>query len=302
MLYAAVAMVGALSVVAQILVAFAATLASPATRGRVVGTVMSGLLLGILLARTASGYVGQAGGWRLVFRLASLTMLALAAVLRAALPRYRATQGMNYPQLLRSVAGLLREEPTLRLRALYGAAAFGAFSILWTPLALLLSGPPFGYSSGMIGMFGLAGVAGALSASVAGRQADRGRTRAMTGIAGVLLTLSWIPLWLGGRSAAVLAAGVVLLDLAAQGLHITNQSEIYRLRPEARSRITSAYMTIFFLGGVAGSALSSLAFAHAGWTGVCLLGAADGALAAGLWLVSSRGGGAAARPGPRPGA
>ena len=288
LLFIAIAVVGALSASAQVVVAFAATLAAPAERGRVVGTVMSGLLLGILLARTASGYVGQVGGWRLVFWLAALVMFLLALVLRASLPRYKGGTGLGYRALLLSIPAVLREEPVLRLRALYGAVSFAGFSILWTPLALLLAGPPFGYSTGTIGMFGLAGVAGAMAASVAGRMADRGWQRRMTGAAGALMTLSWLPIWLGGRSAWVLAIGVILLDLAAQGLHITNQSEIYRLRPEARSRITSAYMTIFFLGGVGGSACSSLAFAHAGWTGVCLLGAADGALAVILWLGASR--------------
>jgi predicted MFS family arabinose efflux permease len=288
LLFIAIAVVGALSASAQVVVAFAATLAAPAERGRVVGTVMSGLLLGILLARTASGYVGQVGGWRLVFWLAALVMFLLALVLRASLPRYKGGTGLGYRALLLSIPAVLKEEPVLRLRALYGAVSFAGFSILWTPLALLLAGPPFGYSTGTIGMFGLAGVAGAMAASVAGRMADKGWQRRMTGVAGALMTLSWLPIWLGGRSAGVLAIGVILLDLAAQGLHITNQSEIYRLRPEARSRITSAYMTIFFLGGVGGSACSSLAFAHAGWTGVCLLGAADGALAVILWLGASR--------------
>ena len=288
LLFIAIAVVGALSASAQVVVAFAATLAAPAERGRVVGTVMSGLLLGILLARTASGYVGQVGGWRLVFWLAALVMFLLALVLRASLPRYRGGTGLGYRSLLLSIPAVLREEPVLRLRALYGAVSFAGFSILWTPLALLLAGPPFGYSTGTIGMFGLAGVAGAMAASVAGRMADRGWQRRMTGAAGALMTLSWLPIWLGGRSASMLAIGVILLDLAAQGLHITNQSEIYRLRPEARSRITSAYMTIFFLGGVGGSACSSLVFAHAGWAGVCLLGAADGVLAVILWLCSSR--------------
>jgi predicted MFS family arabinose efflux permease len=287
LLYCAIVLVGVLSASAQVLVALAASLAAPADRGRVVGTVMSGLLLGVLLARTASGYVAQAGGWRLVFWLAALLMLLLALVLRSSLPRHREDTRLSYRALLGTVPVILKEEPILRLRSLYGALSFGCFSIMWTPLALLLSGPPFGYGSGTIGMFGLAGVAGALAASVAGRLADRGWQRRMTGTAGVLMTVAWLLLWLGGRSASLLAVGVVLLDLAAQGLHITNQSEIYRLRPEARSRITAAYMTIFFLGGVVGSALSSLVFAHAGWTGVCLLGAGDGGLAVVLWLVST---------------
>lgn len=287
-LLGAAIIVGALSVVAQILVAFAATLAGPAEQGSVVGTVMSGLLLGVLFARTASGYLAQLCGWRAVFWAAAGLMLALAAALRIGLPAYRADVGMTYPVLIKSVADLFREERTLRLRALYGALAFAAFSALWTPLAFLLSRPPFQYSSGTIGMFGLAGVAGALAASAAGRFADRGLAQRMTGITAAMLIFSWLPMKLGDHSVVFLVLGIILLDLAAQGLHITNQSEIYRLRPDARSRITSAYMSAFFAGGVLGSALSSFAYARAGWTGVCLLGSAFGVIAVALWLMSKR--------------
>ena len=283
-LLAAAIMVGLLSAVAQIFVAFAATLAGPAEQGRVVGTVMSGLLLGILFARTAAGYMAQLCGWRSVFFAAAGLMLALACALRKGLPVYRSDVGMSYPALIKSVVTLLREERVLRLRVAYGAIAFGAFSVLWTPLAFLLSQPPFLYAPGTIGMFGLAGIAGALAASAAGRFADRGKANLMTGVTGGILMVSWLPLKLGAHSVALLIMGIMLLDLAVQGLHITNQSQIYRLRPDARSRVTSAYMTIFFGGGVVGSSLSSITYARAGWTGVCLLGSAFGALAAGLWL------------------
>ena len=270
-LLAAALMIGALSVVAQILVAFAATLAGPAERGQVVGTVMSGLLMGILLARTAAGYLAQLEGWRAVFGVASGLMVALAAVFYRGLPAYRSNIGVGYWALMRSIVSLLIEEPVLRLRAFYGAIAFGSFSVLWTPLALLLSRPPYQYSSGTIGIFGLAGVAGVLAASVAGRMADMGWTRQLTGITSALLALSWLPLELGGHSALMLVFGILVLDLSVQGLHITNQSEIYRLRPDARNRITSAYMVSFFAGGVFGSALSSFAYAHSGWQGAILI-------------------------------
>jgi predicted MFS family arabinose efflux permease len=257
-LLAASLLVGALSAVAQVLVAFAASLAAPAEIGRVVGTVMSGLLLGILLARTVAGY------------------LALALVFHRGLPRYRANVGVAYPALMKSVFSLLLEEPLLRLRSLYGAIAFAAFSVLWTPLALMLSGPPHQFSAGTIGMFGMAGVAGALSASLAGRVADMGFSRHMTGLTAALIALSWIPLKLGDHSVPILIAGIIVLDFAVQGLHITNQSEIYSLRPDARSRITSAYMATFFAGGVFGSALSSFTYAHYGWNGVCVAGSRPG--------------------------
>ena len=287
-LLAAALMIGALSVVAQILVAFAATLAGPAERGQVVGTVMSGLLMGILLARTAAGYLAQLEGWRAVFGVASGLMVALAAVFYRGLPAYRSNIGVGYWALMRSIVSLLIEEPVLRLRAFYGAIAFGSFSVLWTPLALLLSRPPYQYSSGTIGIFGLAGVAGVLAASVAGRMADMGWTRQLTGITSALLALSWLPLELGGHSALMLVFGILVLDLSVQGLHITNQSEIYRLRPDARNRITSAYMVSFFAGGVFGSALSSFAYAHSGWQGVCLVGTGFGTVATLLWLLTLR--------------
>ncbi len=285
-LLAAALMMGAFSVVAQVLVAFAATLAGPAERGQVVGTVMSGLLLGILLARTAAGYLAQLEGWRAVFGIASGLMIVLAVILHRGLPKYYAPISVSYLALIKSVLSLLIEEPVLRLRACYGAIAFGSFSVLWTPLALLLSRAPYHYSPGTIGIFGLAGVAGVLSASTAGRMADLGRARQMTGVTSTLLAFSWLPMQLGASSVWMLVFGIIVLDLAVQGLHITNQSEIYRLRPEAHSRITAAYMASFFAGGVLGSALSSFAFAYAGWQGVCLVGMGFGMVATLLWLLT----------------
>ena len=286
-LLAAAMMVGLLSAVAQIFVAFAATLAGPHEQGRVVGTVMSGLLLGILCARTAAGYVAQLGGWRSVFFAAAGLMLVLACALHKGLPTYHSSAGMSYPALIKSVAALFWEEPVLRLRAAYGGLAFAAFSVMWTPMAFLLSGPPFYYAPGTIGLLGFAGIAGASAASVGGRFADQGKGNLITGVTGVLLMASWLPLKLGARSVALLIIGILLLDLAVQGLHIANQSQIYRLRPDARSRMTAAYMATFFGGGVIGSSLSSFTYARAGWTGVCVLGAAFGAIAAGLWVFTS---------------
>ncbi|MGC8493016.1 MAG: MFS transporter [Syntrophobacteraceae bacterium] len=285
-LLAAALIVGALSTVAQVLVAFAATLAAPQERGRVVGTVMSGLLLGILLARTVAGYLGQYAGWRAVFAVFSATTMALALALYRGLPPHREHLGVSYPALLKSIVSLLVEEPLLRLRALYGAIAFAAFSVLWTPLALMLSRPPYRFSAGAIGMFGFAGVAGTLAASLAGRMSDRGWSHSMTGITAALLALSWLPLKLGDHSLSMLIVGILLFDFAVQGLHITNQGRIYSLRPDARSRITSAYMASFFAGGVLGSAVSSFAYAHYGWNGVCLAGTVLGAAATLRWLLS----------------
>ncbi len=284
----AAGLLGVFSVAAQVIVAFAASLAAPWQRGRVVGVVMSGLLLGLLLGRTVAGFVAGFGSWRTVFWLAAGVMFVLTGLLRRSLPAYPGVPGLRYPQLLRSVWTLWRAEPVLRRRSVLGALAFGGFSVQWTPLSFLLSGPPFHYSATVIGLFGLAGLAGATAASLAGRLADKGLAGKSTAITTALLALSWIPLGLGQRSVPVLVLGIILLDLAVQGLHITNQSEIYRLRPETRSRVTAAYMFSFFTGGIVGSALSSLAYAAWGWTGASCVGAAFGVAAFGLWLVGGR--------------
>lgn len=279
--------VGILSVAAQVTVAFTASLASDAERGRTVGTVMSGLLLGILLARTAAGYLADLGGWRTPFWVAAAVMAVLATVLWRTLPPDPDRARVNYLRLIATVPVLLREEPVILLRSLYGAAAFGAFNALWTPLAFLLSGAPYHYSTSTIGLFGLFGVVGALTASLAGRWTDRGGAAAMTGITAVMLLVTWVAVALGRHSLAALIVGVIVLDFAVQGLHITNQSLIYRLRPDARSRITSAYMALYFAGGVTGSIAASAAYASGGWTASAGVGAAFGVLAVLLWLGSA---------------
>ncbi|WP_280691623.1 MFS transporter [Kitasatospora sp. GAS204B] len=274
LLLAGTALTGLLSVTAQVLVPFAADLATPHRRGQVVGTVMSGLVLGMLLARTASGALAAVGGWRTVYWAAAAAMAVLAATLHRALPQYRGSAGLRYGPLLRSTARLLVDEPVLRARALLGLLAFACFSALWTSLAFLLSGPGYDWSDSEIGLLGLAGAAGAIAAQLAGRLADRGRTTLTTMVSALLLLGSWGLLALGAHQVAALIAGIVLLDLAHQGVHITNQSLIYALRPDARGRITSAYMTCYFVGGAIGSALAGVVHAHAGWNGVCVLGAA----------------------------
>jgi predicted MFS family arabinose efflux permease len=282
-LFAASVAVGVFSCGAQLAVAFAATLAGSAKRGRVVGTVMSGLLCGILLARTAAGYLSVIGGWRLVFAVAAAMMLLLAVAVRARLPRSRAAAGPRYGGLVGSVFALLAQEPVLRLRALYGALGMAGFSVLWTALGLMLARPPYNYSSALIGLFGLVGASGALAAQFAGRFADRGRVRTATGLCVAVLAAAWLPIEGGGHSLTLLIVGTVVFDAAVQGLQITNQSQIYMLRPEIRSRLTAAYMTCYFLGGVVGSSLSTVVYARTGWTGTAVLGAALGIAACAVW-------------------
>jgi predicted MFS family arabinose efflux permease len=283
---AGTAVAGLFSVVAQLLVPFAATLAAPEERGKVVGTVMSGLLLGILLARTVAGALTNLGSWRTVYWAGGLAMILAAAVLQRALPRHQEAAGLSYPKLLLSIATLYREERELRLRSLLGATSFAAFSILWTSMGFLLAAPPYGYSAGAIGLFGLAGMAGALAASGAGRLGDRGHGSRVTSVGLAILLSSWGVLAFAPRSLAAFLAGVLLLDFAVQGMHITNQNALYRIRPEARNRLTAGYMTSYFVGGAIGSLLSASAYGVAGWRGVVAVGLAVSALCLVIWVLA----------------
>ncbi len=258
------------------MIPFAADLAPEARRGRVVARIMTGLLLGILLARTVSGLVAQAAGWRAIYWISAALMVAFALVLRRTLPAEAARPRRSYASLVRSSLRLLVDEPVLRRRAWHGACAFAAFSVLWTTLAFLLSGSPYRYSNAVIGLFGLVGAGGILAANLAGSLADAARSRAATVGAGVLLAGSFGLLWAGRTSLAALIAGVVVLDIGTQGMQITNQALIYALRPDARSRINSAYMVCYFVGGAAGSLTAGALYGTHGWAGVCLLGAGLG--------------------------
>ncbi|EOG9372170.1 MFS transporter [Enterobacter hormaechei] len=277
------ALTGLFSVVAQILVPLAATLASPEKRGKVVGTIMSGLLLGILLARTVAGLLASLGGWRTVYWVASVLMVIMALALWRGLPKVKQENHLNYPQLLASVFSLFTRDKLLRTRAILGCLTFANFSILWTSMAFLLAAPPFNYSEGVIGLFGLAGAAGALGARPAGGLADKGKSHMTTSAGLVLLLLSWAAIWYGHVSVLVLIVGILVLDLTVQGVHITNQTVIYRVKPEARNRLTAGYMTSYFIGGAAGSLISASAWQHAGWTGVCAIGAIVAAINLLVW-------------------
>jgi predicted MFS family arabinose efflux permease len=284
-LAAAAGFVGLTTVAAQILVPFSASIAREGEQGRVVSTVMSGLLIGILVSRVVAGLVAEAVGWRGVFALgAALTAVAMVALWRT-LPVVAPSTSLPYPRLLRSVLVLIRDEPVLRLRMAIGVAGYASFGALWTSVGFLLAAPPYGLSEAMIGLFALFGVAGAVAARFAGRLADRGKAFAATGAFLALVALSWIPLGLGAFSLVALATGLVVFDLGVQGSHISNQNTIYALHPEARSRLNTAYMTSYFLGGAAGSGLSSALYASHGWAGVSIVGAAFPTAGFLLWLV-----------------
>jgi predicted MFS family arabinose efflux permease len=285
---AAALVVGGATFVAQVIVPMSSYLAAEHERGKVVGTVMSGLLLGLLVSRTLSGLIAGAFGWRSIFGFAAVAMLVLALVLRRALPKVQPTSDLPYRAALRSVLTLLRQEPVLRQRMLLGACSMGCFSVLWTSLAFLLSGvhgSHYHYSNTVIGLFGLAGIAGASAAQLVGRLADSGRGLLVTTGTLTLLLLSWGLLYLGKDSVLVLIVGIMVLDLGVQGTQIGNQAAIYKLAPDARSRLTTAYMVAFFLGGTALSAVTGVIYATEGWGAVCLLGAATAAIGLVAWLV-----------------
>jgi predicted MFS family arabinose efflux permease len=285
----ALAAVGVTSVVAQILIPFAATLAPDAQRGRIVGSVMTGLMVGSLLSRTVAGLVAQVAGWRAMFWLGAVAMLGLAALLWRRLPDLAPTVTLSYRDLLRSVGTLVAREPVLRRRSLYGALAFALMSVFWTTLAFVLASGPYDFGEASIGLFSLIGIPAAFAAPYVGRFADRGQARVATGAYLGIIALGLVLALAGAQHLVALAGAAILITGGAQALHVTNQSEIYALDPTARSRITTAYMTSFFAGGTAGSALAATAYAASGWTAVVALGGGFAAIGLALWLWEMRG-------------
>ncbi|TDH53158.1 MFS transporter [Mycobacterium eburneum] len=281
-LAAAAVLVGLGSVVGQVLVPFAAALAHEDERGRVIGSVMTGLLLGILLSRVVAGLIAAVAGWRAVFVVAAALMLISCALVRT-LPIRPPEVRMSYGRLLGSVVAIVREEPVLRLRMAYGMLTYACFGVFWTSVGFMLAGS-YHWSDGRIGAFTLFGVAGAVAAKVAGTLADRGYARAQTGVFVALTAVSFLLLWLGQTRVVALAVGVALLDLGIQGTHITNQSVFYPLRPAARSRLNTAYMTSYFTAGSLGSVFSAVAYGAWGWGAVCALGAVFPVTAMLIWL------------------
>ncbi len=293
------AAVGTLSVVAQVLVAFAATLAGPGRRGRVVGLVTSGGVVGILLARTVSGALADLAGWRAVYLCSAAATVLLALALRRVLPAEPVRTGRRYLELLRNTGALFVREPVFRTRALLTMLLFASFSILWSGVALPLSAPPWSLSHTAIGAFGLVAAAGALAASGAGRLADRGLGQRVTGIALVLLTVSWLPLAFTRESLWALALGALLLDLAVQAVHVTSQSMVYAVRPDAGSSLIGAYMVCYSIGSGLGALATTAVHEAAGWIGVSVLGVVVSAAALVFWVTMGRPENSLAFTGPR---
>ncbi|MBH9664325.1 MFS transporter [Burkholderia multivorans] len=271
--------IGVLATIAQQAVPFAAEIAPPAERGHAVGTVMSGLLIGILLARTAAGFVAEYFGWRAVFGASVAALVVLAAVIVMRLPRSSPTSTLSYGKLLGSMWHLVVELRGLREASLTGAALFAAFSAFWPVLTLLLAGPPFHLGPQAAGLFGIVGAAGALAAPYAGRFADTRGPRAIISLAIALLAVSFVIFALSGTSLVGLVIGVIVLDVGVQAAQISNQSRIYALKPEARSRVNTVYMVCYFIGGALGSSVGVMAWRAAGWLGMCAAGLLFTALA-----------------------
>ncbi|MGA8724092.1 MAG: MFS transporter [Acidimicrobiales bacterium] len=280
-----VGIVGVSSVAAQILVPFAASLASDQKRGRVVGTVMSGLLIGILLARTFSGLIAQAAGWRAVYQVAAGAIALLAVVLARRLPSESPRPHLAYPQLLASVVRLLRDEPLLQLRSAIGALSFATFNVIWTSLAFLLAGPPYHYSEAVIGLFGLLGAAGALAATFSGRLADLGFERWVSGGSLCAVLSAMVLFGFGAHQLWALVIAILVADAGIQAIHIQNQQLIFAIDPSARSRLNTGYMVSYFLGGAIGSATTGIAYESGRWTAVGVLGVVYSAAALVVWSV-----------------
>jgi predicted MFS family arabinose efflux permease len=261
--------VGMMSSAVHVFVPFAAHLASPQERGRVVGTVFSGILLGVLLARTFSGFVGAHLGWRWVYAIAACMILGVCIAVQFRLPRSEPTAELPYLTLLKSTIHLVRQHPALRESALFGGAAFCCFSAFWTTLVFLLEQPPYHWGAQAAGLLGLVGAAGAAGAPIIGRLADKHGARYTIAFSLIILFVSYLLLGLTGRILAGLIFGVLLMDFGTQACHVSNQTRIYGLAADARSRLNMFYMVCYFAGGALGSILGAYAWKLHGWAGVC---------------------------------
>jgi len=263
--------VGALAATVHVVVPLAAHIAPPKERGRIVGTVLSGLLIGVLLARTFSGVIGAQFGWRTVYWFASALMIGLAITIRVSLEKSEPELSLKWTELMRSVWRLAGEHAMLREAAVLACLLFMTFSALWTTLVFLLRTPPYHYGTTAAGVFGLLGASSAAAAPMVGRISDRhGPERAI--LVAILSTLAGYGFLLFfGRMLAGLIAGIALVDIGVQSGHVANQSRIYGLAPEARSRINTFYMVAFFIGGALGSYLGPLGFNTGGWAGFCAI-------------------------------
>jgi len=275
---------GAASTVVQVITAFAAAASPPGRRGRTVGVVTSGVVLGILLARTISGYIADLWDWRAVFGVAAVVMLGVAAWLAFVLPRDTiAKEVVPYRQSLASVVTLTMRDRTFRVRSLIGGLMFASFGAAWGSMALPLATTPWHLTTAQIGLFGIVGAAGALGASGAGRWADRGRAEVATGAMLVAFLASWVAIAQTPSSLLLLAIGLVVLDFAGEAIHVINQHLIVESDPVATTRLIGGYMVYYSIGTGAGAIAATVAYAHGGWTQASVVGAAFAVAALAVW-------------------
>ncbi|MEX6376198.1 MFS transporter [Providencia vermicola] len=281
----AVGMLG--TAMTQGLIAYAASSSSLSDQGRVIGTAQSGVFIGLLLSRTFSGLISDLVGWRGVYICSAILMLSIAYPLSRRLPNLIVmTKDIKYHQLIFSLFYLLKEQKVLQVRGLLALLMFAAFNIFWSAIVIPLSDAPFNYSRTVIGSLGLVGAIGALVASKSGGWADRGYGKQVSFYALVILILAWFPISLISWSIWALIVGIILLDAGGQALHVTNQSMIYRTKPEANSRMISLYMMFYAIGSGLGAISSTAMYAYAGWNGVCILGALVSVFALIIWGIT----------------
>ena len=273
MLSVASLLIGATSIVPQLILPLAAHLAPAEKRGKIIGIIMSGLLIGILLSRTISGFIGAWIGWRGMFWIAAGISAALLVIMQLVFPKVPSHFKGHYGSLMRSLITLIKEQPILREAAAINALTFAAFGLFWTTMVLHLSEAPFHFHSDQIGLFGLAAVAGALIAPLVGGSADKGNPRVAIGYGLLIVLLSFGLFYFFGASIIGMVIGIILLDLGQQSVHVSNQTRVYALKPEARNRLNTVYMTLSFIGTSLGSAIGLWVWAKAGWAGVCITGA-----------------------------
>ena len=288
-LVATLGLVGLLTVGGQLLTPLAGDLATDADRGAVVGTVVSGILIGILLSRTVSGFVADAFGWRSIYVGAAVLDVVLAVLLWRATPDLEPKARVRYPALIASVFTVIRQERVVRWTLVLAGIGFALFTMFWTALTFLLSGPPFSYSVSVIGLFGLVGLVGALAAQRAGRLHDAGWSVRASGLGWALVVVAFGLASFAGRSVVLVVVAILLLDVAIQGVNILNQTRMFAVSGEARSRLNTAFVTSNFLCGAVGSVLASVLWSAGGWRAVTLCGVGLALVALVVWAFGRRG-------------
>ncbi|WP_233621937.1 MFS transporter [Flavobacterium agrisoli] len=261
-------LIGITSIVPQLILPLAASLSENHERGKVVGTIMSGLLVGILLSRTLSGFIGQLWGWRAMFWIAAGLCMLILVLIQKQFPFNKPIFEGTYGQLIQSLFSLIKEQPLLREATLINVFCFAQFGAFWTTMVLLLSGDPFQFNSATIGLFGIVGASGALAAPLVGRLGDKGGARVAVGYGGALIALSFVVFYFSIQSVIGIVIGIVLIDIGIQSVHISNQTRVYSILPEARNRMNTVFMSFSFLGTAAGSAYGLFLWQIGGWHAV----------------------------------